>query len=65
MTYKNVALYKERQQKSKIERYKTLLRNALILLQEDFYELYDLQCELGITEKEYKEIMEDEGDNYE
>lgn len=57
MTYKNVALYKERQQKSKIERYKVLLYNAICLLEQD-YDSIESVCEaLGMTSDEYDEIM--------
>ena len=59
MDYKQIALIKEQKQAKKIERLKILLANTLTILEEQ--QVYDthkrLLNDLGITEKEYKEIM--------
>lgn len=69
MTYKDIAVHNEKrlraenddlrrvlqQTSDKCIRYKTLLYNAIVILQENDI---DLNRELGITDKEYKEVME-------
>lgn len=69
MTYKDIAVKREQQLKAenddlrrvlqqtsdKCIRYKVLLYNAIVILQENDI---DLNRELGITGKEYKEVME-------
>ena len=57
MDYKQMAVIKERKLAQENERLKTLLYNALVLLNEtnSNYTLEDL----GMTEKEYKKIMEE------
>jgi len=49
------------------ERLKAIAYNAIVKWREDAMEVYDhpddekdyIKCELGLTEEEYKEIMED------
>lgn len=62
MNYKDIAVKNEQRLKQENERLKTLLFNTLIML-EDVGHIYpsdkaDFIRELGMTEKEYKEIME-------
>ena len=64
MNYKDIAVKNEQRLKQENERLKTMLFNAIILLEdinnadifEDVHEY--LLNELGMTEEEYKEIME-------
>lgn len=64
MNYKEIAVKNEQRLKQQNERLKTMLFNAIILLEdinnadifEDVHEC--LLDELGMTEEEYKEIME-------
>lgn len=49
--------YKEQRLKQKNLRLTTLLYNAMVLLEEQYNPLL-IQEHLGMTEKEYKEIME-------
>ena len=64
MTYKYIAVKKEQRLKQENERLKTMLFNAITLLEDmnnaDIFEEVHgyLLREIGITEKEYKEIME-------
>lgn len=58
MNYKDIAVKNEQRLKQENQRLKDLLHNTLVLLTEDFYEFHDLECEIGMTEEEYKEIME-------
>lgn len=57
MNYKDIAVKNEQRLKQKNLRLTTLLYNALVVLEEQYNPL-QLQEHLGITEKEYKEIME-------
>ena len=57
MTYKDVAVYKERQLTAKVDRYKVLLYNAICLLEEDYDSIESICEALGMTSKEYDEIM--------
>lgn len=61
MTYKDIAVINERRLKQQNERLKTLLFNALIML-EDVGHIYPSDKayfirELGMTEREYNDIM--------
>ena len=64
MTYKDIAIINERRLKQKNERLKILLYNAIVKLEDEnnadiFEDVHEyLLDELGMTEKEYKEIME-------
>lgn len=64
MTYKDIAVKNEQRLKQQNERLKTMLFNAITLLEDmnnaDIFEEVHgyLLREIGITEKEYKEIME-------
>lgn len=64
MTYKDIAVKNEQRLKQENERLKTMLFNAITLLEDmnnaDIFEEVHgyLLREIGITEKEYKEIME-------
>ena len=64
MTYKDIAVINERRLKQKNERLKILLYNAIVKLEDEnnadiFEDVHEyLLDELGMTEKEYKEIME-------
>ena len=64
MTYKDIAVINERKLKQKNERLKILLYNAIVKLEDEnnadiFEDVHEyLLDELGMTEKEYKEIME-------
>ena len=65
MTYKDIAVINERKLKQKNERLKILLYNAIVKLEDEnnadiFEDVHEyLLDELGMTEKEYKEIMEE------
>ena len=65
MTYKDIAVINERRLKQKNERLKILLYNAIVKLEDEnnadiFEDVHEyLLDELGMTEKEYKEIMEE------
>lgn len=58
MDYRQVAAYKERQLANKVDRLEILLANALTILEENGFggESFAV-TELGMTHKEYKEIM--------
>lgn len=64
MNYKDIAVINEQRLKQKNERLKILLYNAIVKLEDennaDIYEdVHEyLLDELGMTEEEYKEIME-------
>ena len=64
MNYKDMAVINERKLKQKNERLKILLYNAIVKLEDEnnadiFEDVHEyLLDELGMTEKEYKEIME-------
>ena len=64
MNYKDVAVINERRLKQKNERLKILLYNAIVKLEDEnnadiFEDVHEyLLDELGMTEEEYKEIME-------
>ena len=64
MTYKDIAVINERRLKQKNERLKILLYNAIVKLEDEnnadiFEDVHEyLLDELGMTEEEYKEIME-------
>ena len=64
MNYKNIAVINERRLKQKNERLKILLYNAIVKLEDEnnadvFEDVHEyLLDELGMTEEEYKEIME-------
>ena len=64
MNYKDIAVINERKLKQKNERLKILLYNAIVKLEDEnnadiFEDVHEyLLDELGMTEKEYKEIME-------
>ena len=64
MNYKDMAVINERRLKQKNERLKILLYNAIVKLEDEnnadiFEDVHEyLLDELGMTEKEYKEIME-------
>ena len=64
MNYKDIAVINERRLKQKNERLKILLYNAIVKLEDEnnadiFEDVHEyLLDELGMTEKEYKEIME-------
>jgi hypothetical protein len=57
MNYKDIAVKKEQTLKQKNLRLTTLLYNALVVLEEQYNPLL-IQEHLGMTEEEYKEIME-------
>lgn len=57
MNYKDIAVKNEQRLKQKNLRLTTLLYNALIVLEEQYNPLL-IQKHLGMTEEEYKEIME-------
>lgn len=57
MTYKDIAVKNEQRLKQKNLRLTTLLYNALVVLEEQYNPLL-IQEHLGMTEEEYKEIME-------
>ena len=65
MTYKDIAVKNEQRLKQKNERLKILLYNAIVKLEDEnnadiFEDVHEyLLDELGMTEKEYKEIMEE------
>lgn len=64
MNYKDIAVINERRLKQKNERLKILLYNAIVKLEDEnnadiFEDVHEyLLDELGMTEEEYKEIME-------
>ena len=64
MTYKDIAVINERRLTQKNERLKILLYNAIVKLEDEnnadvFEDVHEyLLDELGMTEEEYKEIME-------
>ena len=64
MTYNDIAVKNEQRLKQKNERLKILLYNAIVKLEDEnnadiFEDVHEyLLDELGMTEKEYKEIME-------
>ena len=64
MNYKDMAVINERRLKQKNERLKILLYNAIVKLEDEnnadiFEDVHEyLLDELGMTEEEYKEIME-------
>ena len=64
MNYKDIAVINERRLKQKNERLKRLLYNAIVKLEDEnnadvFEDVHEyLLDELGMTEEEYKEIME-------
>ena len=64
MTYKDIAVKNEQRLKQKNERLKILLYNAIVKLEDEnnadvFEDVHEyLLDELGMTEEEYKEIME-------
>ena len=63
MDYKQIALINERKLKNENARLKTLLYNCIIYLESDDYapdykNIFDfLEKQIGITKKEYNEIM--------
>lgn len=58
MDYKQIAVKNEQKLKQKVERLKILLGNAISLLEDKFdYCIEDVVEELGITSKEYDEVM--------
>lgn len=65
MNYKDIAVKNEQRLKQKNERLKILLYNAIVKLEDEnnadiFEDVHEyLLDELGMTEKEYKEIMEE------
>ena len=65
MNYKDMAVINERRLKQKNERLKILLYNAIVKLEDEnnadiFEDVHEyLLDELGMTEEEYKEIMEE------
>ena len=65
MTYKDIAVKNEQRLKQKNERLKILLYNAIVKLEDEnnadiFEDVHEyLLDELGMTEEEYKEIMEE------
>ena len=65
MNYKDIAVINERRLKQKNERLKILLYNAIVKLEDEnnadvFEDVHEyLLDELGMTEEEYKEIMEE------
>lgn len=64
MNYKDIAVKNEQRLKQKNERLKILLYNAIVKLEDEnnadiFEDVHEyLLDELGMTEEEYKEIME-------
>ena len=64
MNYKDIAVKNEQRLKQKNERLKILLYNAIVKLEDEnnadiFEDVHEyLLAELGMTEEEYKEIME-------
>ena len=64
MNYKDIAVINERRLKQKNERLKILLYNAIVKLEDEnnadvFEDVHEyLLDELGMTEEEYKDIME-------
>ena len=64
MNYKDIAVKNEKRLKQKNERLKILLYNAIVKLEDEnnadvFEDVHEyLLDELGMTEEEYKEIME-------
>lgn len=64
MNYKDMAVINERRLKQKNLRWATLLYNAIVKLEDEnnadvFEDVHEyLLDELGMTEEEYKEIME-------
>ena len=65
MNYKDIAVKNEQRLKLKNERLKILLYNAIVKLEDEnnadiFEDVHEyLLDELGMTEEEYKEIMEE------
>ena len=65
MNYKDIAVKNEQRLKQKNLRLTTLLYNAIVKLEDEnnadvFEDVHEyLLDELGMTEKEYKEIMEE------
>lgn len=57
MDYKQIALIKEQKLKKENNRLKVLLFNTIVYLEQDFDDKEQLLEELGMTKKEYKEIM--------
>ena len=59
MNYKDIAIINERKLKANTERLKTLLYNTITALEEE--QVFDTHAHLldylGMTEKEYNEIM--------
>lgn len=45
------------------ERLKVLLYNAIVVIQEYIGNDYNLEEEIGITQEEYQEVMEEEYEN--
>lgn len=61
MNYKDIAVKNEQRLRTKNKRLEILLYNAIIMLNEQ-YSVAVLLEELGMTEKEYHEIMGDDDD---
>lgn len=59
MDYKQVAVYKERRLLEKVDRLKVLLYNCIVAFEEEqTFDTKDTMLKyLGMSEKEYKEIM--------
>ena len=57
MDYKQIALIKEQKLEKDNNRLKVLLFNTIVYLEQDFDDKEQLLEELGMTKKEYKEIM--------
>lgn len=56
-THKQVAVYKEQQLRKENNRLKTLLYNAIVLLEEQYNPILLKEHYLGMTDKEYDKIM--------
>lgn len=59
MNYKDIAVHKVRRLRDNNHRLKTLLYNALVLLEEQYNPFLIIE-NLGMTQKEYNEIMGEE-----
>ena len=59
MNYKDIAVHKERQLRDNNQRLKTLLYNALVLLEEQYNPFLIIE-KLGMTQAEYNDIMGEE-----
>lgn len=59
MNYKDIAVHKERQLRDNNHRLKTLLYNALTLLEEQYNPFLIIE-NLGMTQAEYNDIMGEE-----